>query len=110
MAGHNKEHCHAMLFLATHSEVVVHSGTAIVQQGSGHSDVIKMYVLGSGVQLHCTLNASVVEEIHLEVLDHLTINIANSTCTESMVVWRMCGVLFREVGRGLYVRSEGCEV
>ena len=63
----------------THQYCVIDFGTAILKQAGDHHDVIHMYTSRSGVQLDRTLDASIVEEVHLEMLHHITIMDTHST-------------------------------
>ena len=58
---------------------VVEFSTAVAEYLSSDSDVINVDTLGSGVQLDWPLEASVVEEIHLEMLHYVALIHARST-------------------------------
>ncbi len=58
---------------------IVHFGTVVTQYSGGDCYVINMDAHRSGIQLHRSLNPSIVEEIHLNLLRHMAILIGEET-------------------------------
>ena len=54
---------------------VAHRGTSVAQHLGGHCNILYIDGTGSGVELHRTVQSSIVEEIKVDILNHVSLRV-----------------------------------